>query len=352
MKMNKLISIVVPTYNMEKWLRRCLNSFLIQDENIFNLIEVIIVNDGSKDASLSIALEYKEKYPQVFVVIDKLNGNYGSCINAALEIAKGTYFRILDADDFLNKDSLKTLVEYIKSVTNYPDMIITGYQCDIPNKPSKVLKFKQQVEYGEVYPVANFDFKKYNMIFVMHSITYRLNILKEVQLHHLEGISYTDSEYCFYPLYKVKTISFLNIILYRYQLGRDGQTVSDYSYQKNIHHLYLIMDRMLKTWSDIPPQKFIYENQKNIFLHCAFSYYRILLTTKFDNEENIKLIEAKIRNYDTDLYKSLSTFKRYKIIPFGWIWQKFHLKSNNVFFCVIYEMMEYLKHFRAKFMFL
>ena len=84
--MNKVISILIPTYNMEKYLGRCLDSLLIEE---IDIVEVIVINDGSKDRSSEIAHSYEERFPNSFVVIDKENGNYGSCINAGLSRASG-----------------------------------------------------------------------------------------------------------------------------------------------------------------------------------------------------------------------------------------------------------------------
>ena len=107
--MEKILTICVPTYNMEALLPRCLDSFIIEEE-FMNRLEIIVVNDGSKDRSSEIAHQYEAKYPNSFIVIDKPNGNYGSCVNAALKIARGKYFRICDADDYYIS---KNLSDYI-----------------------------------------------------------------------------------------------------------------------------------------------------------------------------------------------------------------------------------------------
>lgn len=83
---------------MEKYLRRCLNSLIIDEEGMKQL-EVLVINDGSKDSSSQIAHEYQNKYPDTYRVIDKENGNYGSCVNKGIVKATGKYFKILDADD-------------------------------------------------------------------------------------------------------------------------------------------------------------------------------------------------------------------------------------------------------------
>ena len=100
----KILSIVIPTYNMEKYLPVCLDS--VTDELVSDRLEVIVVNDGSTDGSLDIIRRYEQKRPDLIKVIDKANGHYGSCVNAGLGIATGKYFKILDADDWFDTSDL------------------------------------------------------------------------------------------------------------------------------------------------------------------------------------------------------------------------------------------------------
>lgn len=120
----KILSVVIPTYNMEEFLSRCLET-LIVDEKKLTRLEVLVINDGSKDSSLQIANKYHAIYPETIKVIDKENGNYGSCINRGLKEATGKYFRILDADDTFNKNALSKLLEVLDSSDD--EMIITNY---------------------------------------------------------------------------------------------------------------------------------------------------------------------------------------------------------------------------------
>ena len=83
----KTLSVIIPSYNMEEYLPYCLDSILI--ESVLSRLEVVVVNDGSNDSTSRIAHEYEMKYPDTVVVIDKSNGNYGSCINAGLNISSG-----------------------------------------------------------------------------------------------------------------------------------------------------------------------------------------------------------------------------------------------------------------------
>ena len=94
---DKLLTVIVPAYNMEHMLEKDLESLIISD-NYFDKLEVIVINDGSKDKTLDIAKRFEVNYPSVFKTIDKENGNYGSCINAGLKSANGTFIKIMDAD--------------------------------------------------------------------------------------------------------------------------------------------------------------------------------------------------------------------------------------------------------------
>lgn len=117
----KLLTLVIPTYNMEKYLTKCLES--VTAPCIPPTLEVIVVNDGSKDRSLDIMKAFQQKRPDIIRIIDKENGHYGSCINAGLQMAKGKYFSPLDADDWMDTEVLSKLLNVLKNCDT--DLFIT-----------------------------------------------------------------------------------------------------------------------------------------------------------------------------------------------------------------------------------
>ena len=120
----KVLTILVPVYNTEKYIRRCLASLL--GPEVLESIEVLVINDGSKDHSSEIAREYVEKYPDTVVLVDKENGGHGSTINAGVERAKGKYFRVLDSDDWFNTVEF---VEYVNRLQSEDaDLVVTDYR--------------------------------------------------------------------------------------------------------------------------------------------------------------------------------------------------------------------------------
>ena len=123
----KVLTLVIPVYNTEKYVKRCLDSILIED--VLEDIEVITVNDGSKDGSVEILRRYEKMYPNSVVVIDKENGGHGSTVNAGLEKATGKYFRVIDSDDWVNSHDFVTFVNKLKNED--ADLVVTNYRKEL-----------------------------------------------------------------------------------------------------------------------------------------------------------------------------------------------------------------------------
>ena len=108
----KLLSVIIPAYNMEAFLPQCVESIIRTTSR--TLVEVVIVNDGSEDKTLRIAQQFVDKYPDTVRLIDKENGNYGSTINAALPVVQGEYVKILDADDRFEGSLLASFLTFLQ----------------------------------------------------------------------------------------------------------------------------------------------------------------------------------------------------------------------------------------------
>lgn len=307
------------------YLSRCIDS-LLKEESIIQYLEIIIVNDGSTDNSLKIAESYKNLYPQSINIIDKPNGNYGSCINAALKIASGKYFKILDADDWYDTKALATLIEKIKDIS--VDMIFTAYQTINPEQ--KVLKqylIPSQIKKESILSIDDDDIKRLHprTDLDMHGIAYRTQLLKDIQYTQTEGISYTDSEYVFYPLSHVKSIIFFDLILYQYFVGRSGQTVSVSSRIQHADNLLIMINRIMET-PLLSKHKNIYYLQSEYLSHIMSSYYHALLVlqklTK-ENKSKLKSLDKRIKEFNPHLYNLLNAIKCIGI-PYIKVWRKFH----------------------------
>ncbi len=233
MNNTKVLSIIIPTYNMSAYINRCLDSLLIKE---LDKLEVLVIIDGSKDDSSEKAHVYQDKYPGTFRVIDKENGNYGSCINRGLRELTGRFVKVLDADDWYDTQELNHLVEELDRLDSDVDMVVTHYQiCDAKGNTQKV-SVSSNWEYGRKYSVEEFFSDREFFRLAMHMVLYRADLFKEFTYFQTEGISYTDVEWVFKPLYYVKNIVFVNADVYRYLLGREGQTMDPSVKIRTLNH--------------------------------------------------------------------------------------------------------------------
>ena len=228
----KTMSVIIPSYNMEEYLPYCLDSILI--ESVLSRLEVVVVNDGSNDSTSRIAHEYEMKYPDTVVVIDKSNGNYGSCINAGLNISSGRYIKILDADDSFKSDNFEAFVDFLETID--ADLVISDYYIvDASRSVTDTISFSI-----EPYVISRIDNVCVNDDFKamrMHAVTYKRSNLIKMGYHQEEGISYTDQQWIFSPMTSVESVSYFDKGVYQYLLGRVGQTMSASVMRKNISQL-------------------------------------------------------------------------------------------------------------------
>lgn len=261
--MSKILSVIVPTYNMERYLDKCLSSLILHNEVLFHQLEVLVIIDGATDSSSAIAHSYQARYPQVFAVVDKENGNYGSCINKGLELATGKYIKVLDADDSFNTTNFEDYLLFLND--SDVDMVITPYtivdetgrekSCEAYDLPINVLLTWEQLTSA---------FKKKSL--QMHAVTYKRQNIIDIHYRQTEGISYTDQEWIFTPLITVNTaIAYPNAI-YRYLYGREGQTTDAEVFKRNISHNEQCCRRIVKDYKSFG----VYEPYKQEYLDFKF----------------------------------------------------------------------------------
>ncbi len=245
----KLLSIVVPCYNSEDYLDRCLASLLTGGDDV----EIIIVDDGSTDGTPEIADRYARDYPDTVKVIHKENGGHGSGINAGLKAASGEYFKVVDSDDRLDEHGLPAVIEYLKELRgtpDAPDMLLTNYVYDKKDAKRKFVMKPKGLPEGKTLSWDTVKkIKKYHYI-LMHSITYRTEMLRECKLVLPEHTFYVDNIYAFQPLPYVKTFRYVDTDLYWYFIGREGQSVSEEKLVKQVDQYIRVSKIMSKIYSD------------------------------------------------------------------------------------------------------
>ena len=218
---DKLLTVSIAAYNVEKYIAEALESCVAVGTEFASRLEVIVVNDGSSDATLSVALEFESQYPDVVRVVDKANGGYGSTINCALKQAHGKYFRCLDGDDWFDSPSLEYLLEILDD-TN-AEAIYTPFSHYYEANGSKELVDCLSNYSEETYELSRITDGSF---LALTYLTYRTDCLRKMDLRITEGCFYTDCEFAFLPFQYVKEIYVTHVPLYCYRIGREGQSIS------------------------------------------------------------------------------------------------------------------------------
>lgn len=253
--MQKLLTIVVPVYKVEPYINKCLDSCILHrqdaqgnrviDEDLMSQLEVIIVNDGTPDRSAEMSREYTIRYPQTFRQIDKENGGHGSAWNVGLREATGKYLRFLDSDDWLtNLDKLMQSLSHTDA-----DLVFTHLNRVLIAENMEELWKLAPCSFNVVEPIDKIQLQKtYNCFTAFWLCTYKTSLLKNYYPLFAEHISYDDVMLYIAPLIEAKTFLCLDICLYQYLIGREGQSVSATSYAKQVKNHVVACSHFLAFW--------------------------------------------------------------------------------------------------------
>lgn len=224
----KVISFAVPCYNSSEYMEKCVDSLL----PCGNDIEILLVDDGStKDNTLEVARRLESEHPGVVRAIHQENKGHGGAVNTGLENATGMYFKVVDSDDWLDRESMETIMAYLRGQLekSYPtDLVISNYVYEKVYEGSSTT-----IRYTNVFPVGreftwdeigHFNSSQY---LLMHSVIYRTEMLRSTGLKLPEHCFYVDNIFVYVPLPSVRSCIYFDVDTYRYFIGREDQSVNE-----------------------------------------------------------------------------------------------------------------------------
>lgn len=223
----KVLTVVIPCYNSADYMDRAIESLLIGSEDL----EILIIDDGSGDDTLKIAKDYERKYPGIVYTIHKENGGHGDAVTTGLKNSNGLYFKVLDSDDWFDKDSFKKVLSILKDLiktSKTVDMLIANYVYEnaIIHR-SKSINYKGAMPEEKIFTWDELGHLKNSQNILMHSVIYRTDVLRECNLELPKHTFYVDNIFVYKPLPYVKTMYYINVDLYRYFIGREDQSVNE-----------------------------------------------------------------------------------------------------------------------------
>lgn len=231
--MEKLLTIVIPVFKTEAYLEKCLSSLLVagwQDR-----LDVVVVIDGSPDRSAEIARRYEAQYPGTFRVVEKENGGHGSCWNVGLLMAEGRYVRFLDSDDWFDTPAFATFLAHL--ATAEADVVFTNYAREYVFEGRTEPCYAGGVEYGRVYDAETFDYATQPVTLCsLFAGTYSTAMLRAEGVRFTEKAYYDDTILQAYGFMSARSFVFLEPVVYRYFIGRPGQTMSVEARMKHLAH--------------------------------------------------------------------------------------------------------------------
>lgn len=224
----KTITFAIPCYNSAAYMDKCIESLLAVGDDI----EIIIVNDGStKDNTAEIADAWQERHPDIIRAIHKENGGHGSAVNCGLAHATGTYFKVVDSDDWLDKHAMDEIMVYLRQQAqseNPTDLIIANYVYEKVHEGTRtVMHYRNVFPEGKEFTWDEVGHFLPSQYLLMHSVIYRTELLREMGLELPEHCFYVDNIFVYVPLPHVKSIYYRDVDMYRYFIGREDQSVNE-----------------------------------------------------------------------------------------------------------------------------
>jgi glycosyltransferase involved in cell wall biosynthesis len=230
----KLLTVTVPCYNSAAYMEHCVDSLLPGGEGM----DIVIIDDGSTDETGAIADRYAEKYPDIVRAIHQENGGHGAGINQGLKNARGLYFKVVDSDDRLDRDALEKLMAELGGLAaegKQVDLIVNDYVYDQVDQPAVFsVNYRMSLKPGRVLTWDEIHRFPLHKQFMIHSLIYRTQLLRDIPLNLPEHVFYEDNLYIYQPLPYTKRIYYLNAPLYGYFIGRSDQSISEKNMLKRL----------------------------------------------------------------------------------------------------------------------
>ncbi len=241
----KLLSIVVPCYNSQDYMEHCIESLLPGGKEV----EILIIDDGSKDDTAKIADRLAARHPDIIQAIHQPNAGHGGAVNAGLAHASGLFFKVVDSDDWVDADAYRSILDFLRTAVNedrLPDLLLSNYVYE-----KQGASHKKIMHYRNYFPTDTYftwdDVKPLppTTYILMHSVIYRTNVLRLCGMKLPEHTFYVDNLFVFQPMPYVNTIYYIDVDFYRYLIGREDQSVNESVMISRLDQQYRVNYRMI-----------------------------------------------------------------------------------------------------------
>lgn len=318
------ISVIIPVYNVEKYLKECLDSICNQT---FRDIEIICVNDGSSDSSLDILNDYAKNDDRIRIISQK-NQGLGAARNTGFRYAQGNYVYFIDSDDYIELDTLEKL--HSNAVSNDSDIVLFKFQTvdDFKNIHRRGLEFKIDEIFGDIdYENFTFTYKDagrhiMNSAFSACLKLYRKQFIDTVDFTFPVGLNFEDVPVHVKVMIEAKRISFVPESLYNYR-SNPNSILNSTAKGFDIFEIIDLVEDYLKKSNH-------YDELENEFIF--FKIAQILVYLKSENSE--EYFQKAKREFEKITIKDKRTLKKYALNGYNLVLNsndivEYHSKKNN-----------------------
>lgn len=288
----KVLTFIIPAYNSESFLDKCVSSMLLPE--ILDKLEIIIVNDGSTDATERLASEYSARFPDTVRLISQENRGHGGALNAGFAAAEGKYLKPIDADDWVETENLPQFLRLLETCDS--DVVLTHYRTidistgEVKNWRSYPTEFGKPYSFDEIMA----QWRSFDRSLTFHGITYSTAFYRQHGIRLSEHVFYEDYQYAAFPCCYAASITPFDLFVYDYRIGDIQQSVSDANKLKRISHIETVLNRMSQEYGCLTcgPAGKSYAARKTQEL--LLSYLTTALLVVPDRKEGRSLAKARM----------------------------------------------------------
>ena len=304
----KYISFAIPSYNSESYMEHAIQSILPAGEDV----EILVVNDGSKDRTREIGELYASKYPSIVKVINKENGGHGDAVNYGLMHATGKYFKVVDSDDKVDGESLEKIMDVLKKFERdgrEVDMVLSNYVYDkVGKKHKKVMNYRSVIRPNRILDWDKANQLRLGQYILMHSVIYRTEMLKGCKMELPKHTFYVDNIYVYYPLPHVKKFCYVDTDFYRYYIGREDQSVNEKVMIGRLDQQIFVTKTMIDMYhleEDVQSRKLRHYMRNYLSMMMTISTILCIRSKNAENLEKMRGLWQYLKEQDKVTYRKI-----------------------------------------------
>jgi len=293
----KLLTVTVPCYNSQEYMEKCIDSLLPGGDRV----EIIIINDGSKDATGQIADRYAQQYPGIVKVIHQENGGHGEGINQGLKHATGQYFKVVDSDDCMSADFPAFLDLLERCCREQVDLVTTNYfYTHADGVGDRSINYSNVLPQDKTFTWDQIGGFRLHQLLTIHSSTFRTDLMRRLSTPLPKHTFYEDNLMVYQCLPGVEKMRYMNADLYLYTIGRPGQSVQEDITKRRYSHQLLVAERcfMACRLDEVKNRKLKKYLLHELYMMFAIGIFFARLNQTRETDQAVKQMWDNCRSFD------------------------------------------------------